>query len=192
VGGGVPSYLTKATPANTTPAVAALFASSANVTSIAQTDMFAYSIARKNSHYGNPNGAVISAIPSGSSSGPTSAVAPSQVIIRLGINTGSSLCVPASYQGFWDLRTTHSALSVDGLLPLTPSFDTVSWLTRKAWLIRAMATTSLNLGRYCPQQTVSLSSALTAQAQPSVRSAFNTAVSRLGNTGLVDDLVDLN
>jgi len=196
VGGGVPRYLAEAVPATrTAPAVAALLARGASVTGIAQTDEFAYSIAGKNPHYGTPpNGAVVGAIPGGSSSGPASAVALGQASIGLGTDTGGSLRVPASYQGLWGLRTTHGAVSVDGLLPLAPSFDTVGWLTREAWLMRAVATTSLDLGQQVlpPTNRFAVSSALTAQAQPDVRSVFDAGISRLGDAGLVDDLVDVD
>jgi amidase len=196
VGGGVPAYLAGAAPATrTAPAVAALLASGADVTGIAQTDEFAYSIAGKNPHYGTPpNGAVIGAIPGGSSSGPASAVALGQASIGLGTDTGGSLRVPASYQGLWGLRTTHGAVSVEGLLPLAPSFDTVGWLTREAWLMRAVATTSLDLGEQVlpPANRFAVSSALTAQASPRVRAAFDDALARLGDAGAVDDLVDVD
>jgi amidase len=196
VGGGVPAYLAESgAPTRHASAVAALLASGASVTGIAHTDEFAYSIAGKNPHYGTPpNGAVVGAIPGGSSSGPASAVALGQASIGLGTDTGGSLRVPASYQGLWGLRTTHGAVSVDGLLPLAPSFDTVGWLTREAWLMRAVATTSIDLGRQVlpPENRFAVSSALTAQAQPGVRSAFEVAIATLGDAGLVDDLLDLD
>jgi amidase len=196
VGGGVPEYLAESgAPTRHASAVAALLASGASVTGIAHTDEFAYSIAGKNPHYGTPpNGAVVGAIPGGSSSGPASAVALGQASIGLGTDTGGSLRVPASYQGLWGLRTTHGAVGVDGLLPLAPSFDTVGWLTREAWLMRAVATTSLDLGRQVlpPENRFAVSSALTAQAAPGVRSAFDGAIATLGDAGLVDDLLDLD
>ena len=196
VGGGVPGFLAESKPAtHTAPAVQNLLDSGASVTGIAHTDEFAYSIAGKNPHYKTPpNGAVIGAIPGGSSSGPASAVALGQASIGLGTDTGGSLRVPASYQGLWGLRTTHGAVNVDGLLPLAPSFDTVGWLTREAWLMRAVATTSLDLARQVlpPANRFAVSSALTAQASAGVRDAFDGAVSRLGEAGLVDDLVDLD
>ena len=196
VGGGVPGFLAESKPATrTAPAVQNLLDSGASVTGIAHTDEFAYSIAGKNPHYKTPpNGAVIGAIPGGSSSGPASAVALGQASIGLGTDTGGSLRVPASYQGLWGLRTTHGAVNVDGLLPLAPSFDTVGWLTREAWLMRAVATTSLDLGRQVlpPANRFAVSSALTAQATEGVRDAFDGAVSRLGDARLLDDLVDVD
>lgn len=197
VGGGVPAYLAEARPAAAhAPAVAALLATGASVTGIARTDEFAYSIAGRNPHYGTPpNGAVVGAIPGGSSSGPASAVALGQASIGLGTDTGGSLRVPASYQGLWGLRTTHGAVSVAGLLPLAPSFDTVGWLTRSAWLLRAVATASLDLGQQLlpPPARFAISPALSAQADEGVHSAFNDGLARLGEAGVLGDIaaVDL-
>ena len=193
IGGGVPAYLAEA-PVETrhAPAVAALLATGASVTGIARTDEFAYSIAGKNPHYGTPpNGAVVGAIPGGSSSGPASAVALGQASIGLGTDTGGSLRVPASYQGLWGLRTTHGAVSVEGLLPLAPSFDTVGWLTRDAWLMRAVATASLDRSTQIlpPPSGFAISTALTAQASAGVHTAFDRALATLGDAGELDDVL---
>jgi amidase len=196
VGGGVPAYLAEAEPATRhADAVGALLATGASVTGIAQTDEFAYSIAGRNPHYGTPpNGAVVGGIPGGSSNGPASAVALGQASIGLGTDTGGSLRVPASYQGLWGLRTTHGAVSARGLLPLAPSFDTVGWLTREAWTMRAAATASLDLALQVlpPEPRYAVSSALTAHAEPGVRAAFDAAIGRLGEAGLVDDLAEVD
>jgi amidase len=196
MGAGVPEYLAESVPATRhADAVAALLATGANITGIAQTDEFAYSIAGRNPHYGTPpNGAVVGAIPGGSSSGPASAVALGQASIGLGTDTGGSLRVPASYQGLWGMRTTHGAVSARGLLPLAPSFDTVGWLTREAWTMRAAATASLDLARQVlpGPARYAVSSALNAFAEPGVRAAFDDAVDRLRDAGLLVDLVDLD
>ncbi|MDF1479268.1 DUF3225 domain-containing protein [Leifsonia sp. H3M29-4] len=148
VGAGIPAWLDRAEPATgTSPAVAALLAAGADVTGIAQTDEFAYSIAGRNPHSGTPlNPAVLGGVPGGSSSGPASAVASGQASIGLGTDTAGSIRVPASYQGLWGLRTTHGAVSREGLLPLAPSFDTVGWLTRDAATLRAAAAATLPAG----------------------------------------------
>jgi Asp-tRNA(Asn)/Glu-tRNA(Gln) amidotransferase A subunit family amidase len=175
VGGGVPRYLASQSPArSTSPAVQSLLAAGASVQGIAQTDEFAYSIAGKNPHYGTPpNPAVIGGIPGGSSSGPASAVATGQASIGLGTDTGGSIRVPASYQGLWGLRTTHGAVSVEGLLPLSPSFDTVGWLTRDAATLAAAASASLDT---TAQREVAprfvIDPVLVAQAAPEVQAAF--------------------
>ncbi|MEY2847345.1 MAG: hypothetical protein RI885_10 [Actinomycetota bacterium] len=145
LGGGVPAHLAESAPATrTAPAVQSLIDAGADVTGVARTDEFAYSIAGRNPHYGSPpNPAVVGGIPGGSSSGPASAVATGQADIGLGTDTGGSVRVPASYQGLWGLRTTHGAVDRGGMLALAPSFDTVGWLTRDAATLHAAAAASL-------------------------------------------------
>jgi amidase len=196
VGAGVPAYLAESRPATRhADAVAALLATGASVTGIARTDEFAYSIAGRNPHYGTPpNGAVVGAIPGGSSSGPASAVALGQASIGLGTDTGGSVRVPASYQGLWGLRTTHGAVSTRGLLPLAPSFDTVGWFARDAWTLRAAATASLDLSRQVlpPSPRYAVAPALTAHSEAGVHAAFDDAMDALGTAGLVDDLAEVD
>ncbi len=191
VGAGIPAWLEEAEPATgTAPAVAALLAAGADVTGIAQTDEFAYSIAGRNPHSGTPlNPAVLGGLPGGSSSGPASAVALGQASIGLGTDTAGSIRVPASYQGLWGLRTTHGAVSRDGLLPLAPSFDTVGWLTRDAATLRAAAAATLPAG----VGTGGLVSApaLLEIVEPDVRAAF-AAFDRFEHVDLgdLDELFD--
>lgn len=172
-GAGVPAFLAEQHPASwTAAAVDDLVSAGAAVQGIAQTDEFAYSVAGRNVHYGTPpNPAVVGGIPGGSSSGPASAVATGQATIGLGTDTGGSIRVPASYQGLWGLRTTHGAVSHEGLLPLAPSFDTVGWMTRTAPLLRAAATTSLRDQKPAAASFVT-SRALLALAEPEVQEAL--------------------
>lgn len=132
IGAGNPTYLDGARAEKTTaPAVSDLLHGGASLRGIARTDEFAYSIAGDNAHYGTPpNGTVPGALPGGSSSGPSSAVATGQADVALATDTAGSIRVPASYQGLWGLRTTHGLVPRQGLLPLAQSFDTVGWLTR--------------------------------------------------------------
>lgn len=134
VGAGNPDWLASRTKERTTAAApAALLAAGAAVAGIAQTDEFAYSLAGTNAHYGTPpNPAAPGRISGGSSSGSASAVSLGLADIGLGTDTGGSIRVPAVYQGLYGIRTTHGAVSVAGLMPLAPSFDTVGWLTRDA------------------------------------------------------------
>ena len=173
VGGGVPDFLVESPVATSTAAgVQLLLDAGASVQGIAQTDEFAYSIAGKNPHYGTPpNPAVVGGIPGGSSSGPASAVALGQATIGLSTDTGGSIRVPASYCGLWGLRTTHAAVPVDGLLPLSPSFDTVGWVTRDAATLAAVASVSLGEQRPVDASFV-VDPALLAHVEPDVRSAF--------------------
>lgn len=137
IGAGSPAWLAAAEPARTTaPAVAGLLAAGASVRGIAATDEFAYSLAGTNTHYGTPpNPRAPFRISGGSSSGSASAVSLGHATIGLGTDTGGSVRVPAAYQGLWGIRTSHGAISREGLLPLAPSFDTVGWMARSADLL---------------------------------------------------------
>jgi Asp-tRNA(Asn)/Glu-tRNA(Gln) amidotransferase A subunit family amidase len=141
IGGGVPAWLAGQRPqARSAPAVAALLDAGAHVVGIARTDEFAYSLAGANAHYGTPpNPAAPGSVSGGSTSGPAAAVALGQADIGLGTDTAGSIRVPASYQGLVGLRTTHGAVSAEGVLELARSFDTVGWLTRDVATSAAVA-----------------------------------------------------
>lgn len=132
IGAGNPQYLAEAPiQSATAPAVQRLLEAGAAVQGIAQSDEFAYSLAGTNIHYGTPpNPHAPGRVSGGSTSGPASAVACGQVEIGLGTDTAGSIRVPASYQGLWGIRTTHDRITCEGVLPLSPSFDTVGALTR--------------------------------------------------------------
>ena len=150
IGAGNPDWLAGATPETTTAAApAALLAAGAAVAGIARTDEFAYSLAGTNAHYGTPpNPKAPGRISGGSSSGSASAVSLGQADVGLGTDTGGSIRVPAAYQGLYGIRTSHGAVSTDGLLPLAPSFDTVGWMTRDAGTLAAVG--EVLLPRHAP------------------------------------------
>ncbi|NGN94453.1 DUF3225 domain-containing protein [Nocardioides sp. KC13] len=140
VGAGSPSWLEQAPVASShAAAVASLLDAGASVRGIARTEEFAYSLSGLNAHYGAPpNPKAPGRIPGGSSSGPATAVALGQASIGLGTDTGGSIRVPAAYQGLYGIRTSHGAVSREGLLPLAKAFDTVGWMTRSAFLLQAV------------------------------------------------------
>jgi amidase len=191
IGAGNPTWLAEAGPeARHAAAVAALLDAGADVTGIARTDEFAYSLAGTNAHDGTPpNPAAPDRIPGGSSSGPAAAVATGQVDVGLGTDTAGSIRVPASYCGLVGLRTTHGVLSRAGMLPLAPSFDTVGWLTRDAATLDRVATALLPAARGGAPRRGVVVPAVLARADPAVRSAFDGAVARLELDGL--DTVDI-
>ncbi|VVS94335.1 amidase family protein [Desulfoluna spongiiphila] len=95
------------------------------------SDELAYSLLGVNAFYGTPaNPKAPDRIPGGSSSGSASAVAGKQVDFALGTDTGGSVRVPAANCGIWGYRPSHGAISVSGVLPLAPSYDTVGIMTR--------------------------------------------------------------
>jgi amidase len=133
-GAGNPRWLaTHPIPDVHSPVIARLLEQGAELCGKTVTDELAYSIHGHNIHYGMPlNSTAPERIPGGSSSGSVAAVAAHQVDFALGTDTGGSTRVPASYCGVWGLRTTHGLISRAGLVPLHPSFDTVTWLAHSA------------------------------------------------------------
>ena len=97
------------------------------------SDELAFSLLGENHFYGTPlNPHAPDRVPGGSSSGSASAVACGLVDFALGTDTGGSTRVPASNCGIWGFRPSHGFVSVAGVNPLAPSFDTVGILARSA------------------------------------------------------------
>src|SRR6184192_2892089 len=96
-------------------------------------DELAFSLLGENHFYGTPlNARAPDRVPGGSSSGSASAVACGLLDFALGTDTGGSTRVPASNCGIWGFRPSHGFVSVAGVNPLAPSFDTVGVLARSA------------------------------------------------------------
>jgi amidase len=116
------------------------------------TDELAYSLDGRNFHEGAPlNPAAPSRLTGGSSSGAASAVAAGDVDFAVATDTAGSVRVPAAWCGLIGLRPTHARVSVDGLTPLAPSFDTVGWLARSGSLMRDIG--AVLLDDYSPAMT---------------------------------------
>jgi amidase len=97
------------------------------------SDELAFSLLGENHFYGTPlNADAPDRVPGGSSSGSASAVACGLVDFALGTDTGGSTRIPASNCGIWGFRPSHDFISVAGVNPLAPSFDTVGVLARSA------------------------------------------------------------
>lgn len=119
------------------PVVAALLAAGARLVGKTITDELAYSLNGQNFHYGTPtNVNAPGRIPGGSSCGSAAAVAAGLVDFALGSDTGGSVRVPASYCGLFGLRPTHGRISLDGVMPLAASFDTLGWFAPDAGRLR--------------------------------------------------------
>ena len=97
------------------------------------SDELAFSLLGENHFYGTPlNARAPDRVPGGSSSGSASAVACGLVDFALGTDTGGSTRVPASNCGIWGFRPSHGFVSLAGVNPLAPSFDTVGILAQNA------------------------------------------------------------
>ncbi|HEX3795509.1 MAG TPA: amidase [Acidimicrobiales bacterium] len=69
-------------------------------------------------------------VPGGSSSGAAVAVATGEADVAFGSDTGGSVRIPAACCGVAGLKTTWGRIPLDGVWPLSPSFDTAGPLAR--------------------------------------------------------------
>jgi amidase len=179
-GAGNPTWLaTHPVPTRSSPIVDQLLQAGATLMGKVVTDELAYSLHGDNRHYGAPiNARAPQRVTGGSSSGSAAAVAAGLVDFALGTDTGGSTRVPASYCGLWGLRTTHGLLSSEGLVPLHPSFDTVTWLADDAGVFERVAEVLLPSSGYRPATLLRLDDAC-ALADPVFGSALDALAGAL-------------
>ncbi|MFP6754373.1 MAG: amidase family protein [Alphaproteobacteria bacterium] len=85
-----------------------------------------------NPYTGTPPNAVMKDVPrapGGSSCGAAVSVAAGMAAAGIGSDTGGSVRIPAAWNSLVGFKTSVGALPVQGVLPLSPSFDTVGPLT---------------------------------------------------------------
>ncbi|GAB4061807.1 amidase [Uliginosibacterium sediminicola] len=133
-GGGNPDWAASHAPApKDAESVRRLRAAGARLVGKTISDELAFSLEGDNAHYGTPrNPRATHCLPGGSSSGSAVAVAAELADFALGTDTGGSVRVPASFCGLYGMRPTHGRVSLDGVIPFAPSFDTVGWFARDA------------------------------------------------------------
>jgi amidase len=146
------------------------------------SDELAFSLLGENHFYGTPlNAHAPDRVPGGSSSGSASAVACGLVDFALGTDTGGSTRVPASNCGIWGFRPSHGFVSVAGVNPLAPSFDTVGVLAQSADVLAKVALVLLAGAPVSPNKprTIHLIREAFALADPAVREALSEPLQRL-------------
>jgi amidase len=167
-GCGNPSWRDSHPPASVhAVAVEQLLRAGARLVGATVSDELAFSLLGQNPFYGTPlNPRARDRVPGGSSSGSASAVACELCDFALGTDTGGSVRVPASNCGLVGWRPSHGAISLAGVMPFAPGFDTVGVLARDAALLARVA-------------SVLLGGIPAAEAEPEtiyvVRDAFNLA-----------------
>lgn len=131
---GNPDWLRTHGPADEdASAVAALLGAGASLVGVTVMDELAFSLSGQNFHQGTPQNANADGrVCGGSSSGSASATAAALCDCALGTDTGGSIRIPASYCGLFGLRPSHGRVSLQGAMPLAPSFDTLGWFARDA------------------------------------------------------------
>lgn len=178
-GAGNPDWLRTHGPATkTAPAVQSVVDAGATLVGKTHMDELAFSINGENAHYGTPvNPRAPGRIPGGSSSGSASVVAGEVVDFALGSDTGGSVRIPASYCGTYGFRPTHGRISLAGVVPLAPSFDTPGWFAGKASVLEQVGRVLLgDSSEPSRPRSLLLADDALAIADASVRSALKPAV----------------
>jgi amidase len=146
------------------------------------SDELAFSLLGENHFYGTPlNAQAPDRVPGGSSSGSASAVACGLVDFALGTDTGGSTRVPASNCGIWGFRPSHGFVSVAGVNPLAPSFDTVGVLAQNADVLAKVALVLLAAAPVCVSKptTIHLIREAFDLADPDVQETLSEPLQRL-------------
>lgn len=146
------------------------------------TDQLAFSLVGENPFYGTPlNPKAPDRVPGGSSSGSASAVACGLVDFALGTDTGGSVRVPASNCGVLGFRPSYGFVSVAGVMPFAPGFDTVGVLAATADVLARAGAALLACdppGRAEPETVHVLHDAFES-ADPEVREALDRPLREL-------------
>lgn len=80
----------------------------------------------------NPADAVVHRMPGGSSAGSAVAQAAGLCAVAFGTDTGGSVRQPAALCGVAGFKTTAGRLAMDGVFPLSPTFDSPGWFCNRA------------------------------------------------------------
>jgi len=179
-GFGSPDWLSTHEPAPVSASVLTqLLAAGARMVGKTHTEEMAFSLTGENAHYGTPvNPAAPERVPGGSSSGSAAAVAGGLVDFAIGSDTGGSVRAPASFCGIYGIRPTHGRITLDGVCPLAPTFDTCGWFTRDAALLARVGGVLLRteIPASMPQVRVVVASDAFALATEATRAALAPTV----------------
>ncbi|XP_021750551.1 outer envelope protein 64, chloroplastic-like [Chenopodium quinoa] len=100
-------------------------------------DEMAYSVIGENKHYGTPtNPGVHDRIPGGSCSGAAVSVAANLVDFSLGIDAIGGVRLPSGFCGVIGFRASHGSISQSGIIPISPSLDTIGFCAKDPDVLR--------------------------------------------------------
>lgn len=146
------------------------------------TDELAFSLEGRNVHYGTPtNPRNNNWLPGGSSSGSAVAVSAGLVDFALGTDTGGSVRVPAAFCGVYGFRPSHGAISLDGVTPFSPSYDTIGWFARDASLLRDIGRVLLPKLIETPIESIFFAPECFEQIDPAIAGNFLHSIRRSAN-----------
>ncbi|MGH2995743.1 MAG: amidase [Gaiellaceae bacterium] len=145
---------------------------------------FAYGISSENPHFGPVRNPLdTKRIAGGSSGGSAAALASGMCDAALGTDTGGSIRIPAACCGVVGLKTTHGLLSMDGIFPLAPSFDTVGPMARTvsdcAATFAVLAETAVPAGADLGALRIGVAESFFEACSPGVEEAVRSALARL-------------
>ncbi|MGA7624424.1 MAG: amidase [Candidatus Acidiferrales bacterium] len=128
--------------------------------------------------------------PGGSSSGSAAAVAAGMVPFTIGEQTVGSILRPASYCGVTGFKASYGLLSMDGVLPLAKSLDTLGLFTHTpADMLRLWQAMGHPTGR--AEDLVLGTPESVPDVEPSMQAAFSDALSALRTAGVSIQSVDI-
>jgi aspartyl-tRNA(Asn)/glutamyl-tRNA(Gln) amidotransferase subunit A len=138
--------------------------------------------------------------PGGSSGGSGAAVAAGLCVAALGTDTMGSVRVPAAYCGVFGFKPSNGSVSTEGVVPLSPTLDSVGVLARSATDM-AIVTTALLQPASQPTAAspVSLAGVRVGvprqisqiEFQPSIATAFEQFLAHLDAIGMIVVPLDL-
>jgi aspartyl-tRNA(Asn)/glutamyl-tRNA(Gln) amidotransferase subunit A len=154
---------------------------------------FAYSGLGINPHYGTPKNTFDRAtgrIPGGSTSGGAISVTDGMAAAAIGTDTGGSVRIPAALNGLVGFKPTARRIPRDGVLPLSPSLDSVGPIGKSVgdclWVDMLMADEHDIIplpGRVAGLRFAVPTTVVQDDLSPAVANAFAAALSRLSAAG---------
>ncbi|APX23374.1 MAG: amidase [Rhodobacteraceae bacterium] len=137
------------------------------------------------------------AVPGGSSSGAAASVAFGLAPAAIGSDTGGSVRIPSAWNDLVGLKTTAGRMSLDGVVPLAKTFDTVGPLCRTvedaALVFAALegrAAPDLRGASLKGRRFARLTTIVLDDLRPEPAKAYATALDRLADAGA--EIVDLD
>jgi amidase len=187
-GGGNPDWLACQKPATrSAPVVAAALAAGATLVGKTVTDELAFSLEGRNVHYDRlANPVCPDRLPGGSSSGSAVSVAGGLADFALGTDTGGSVRVPANFLGLFGFRPSLGAISLEGVVPFAPSYDTVSWFARDARILARVGEALLPAQHSGPITKLKLARDAFALVDAPLAADLMAKAARLGVSCIVD------